>query len=62
MLEVGGIVGFISLVLFIYATLKIAGSDASSAAKVVWILAILVFPILGFLIWLLVGPSSPAKR
>ncbi|MEO1193862.1 MAG: PLDc N-terminal domain-containing protein [Pseudomonadota bacterium] len=61
MFEVGGIVGIISLVLFIYATLKIVGSGASTAAKVLWIALIFLLPILGFIVWLLFGPSSPAK-
>ncbi len=62
MWEYGGVIGFISLVLFIYATLKIAGSGASTAAKVIWILIVFFLPILGFIAWFLVGPSSPAKR
>ncbi|GAB5470881.1 MAG: PLD nuclease N-terminal domain-containing protein [Rhodospirillales bacterium] len=58
MFEVGGIVGIISLVLFIYATLKIVGSDASTGVKVLWIALIFFLPILGFIIWLLMGPTS----
>jgi len=61
MYEVGGILGIISLILFIYATLKIVGSGASTTEKVIWIVAIFFFPILGFIVWLIFGPSSPAK-
>ncbi len=57
-----GVIGLILLVLFIYATLKIADSDASTVAKAIWIVIILCLPILGFIAWLLIGPSSPAKR
>lgn len=62
MFEVGGIIGVISLILFIYATLKIAGSGADTVVKVLWIVLIFFVPILGFILWLLFGPSSPAKR
>ena len=51
-----GLLGLIQLGLIIYAVLKIAGSGASTGAKVLWILVVVVFPLLGFIIWLFFGP------
>jgi len=59
-IEVGGLFGLIILVLDIYAIVKIVGSGASTGAKVLWILLILVLPVVGFILWLIFGPSRPA--
>ena len=56
-IEVGGIFGLIVLVLDIWAIVKTVQSGASTGAKVLWILAILIFPLVGFLAWLLFGPK-----
>ena len=59
--EVGGLFGLVVLVLDIYAIVKIVGSGASTGAKVLWILLILLLPVVGFILWLLLGPSRPAS-
>ena len=56
-IEVGGILGLIVLVLDIYAIVKTVQSAASTGAKVIWIVIILIFPVLGFIAWLLFGPK-----
>lgn len=58
-IEVGGLLGLIILVLDVYAIVKIVGSGASTGAKVIWVVLILLLPVLGFLLWLLAGPSRP---
>ena len=58
MVEFYGIGGFIVLVLDIWAIVSIIGSTASTGAKVLWVLLILLLPILGFIIWLVAGPRS----
>jgi hypothetical protein len=55
-----GLVGLVILALDIWAILKIIGSSASTAAKVVWILLILFLPLLGLIIWYFAGPKGPA--
>jgi hypothetical protein len=60
-IEIGGLFGLIVLVLDIWAVVATVQSNASTGGKVLWILLILVFPLLGFIIWLLAGPRS-AKR
>ena len=55
-IEVGGILGLILLALNIWALIKIVQSGASTGAKVVWVLVVLIFPLVGFLVWLIFGP------
>jgi hypothetical protein len=55
---VGGILGLIWLILVIWAIIKIAGSDASSLAKAIWIVVLWVFPFFGLIVWFLFGPKS----
>jgi hypothetical protein len=57
-IEVGGILGLIGLILIIYAIVKTVQSGASTGAKVIWILVLLIFPILGFVVWLFFGPKG----
>jgi hypothetical protein len=57
-IEVGGILGFIVLVLDVYAIVKTIGSRASTGTKVLWIVVILVLPLLGLILWWLLGPKS----
>jgi Phospholipase_D-nuclease N-terminal len=57
-IEVGGILGLIILALDIWAIINIFGSSASTGAKVVWILLVLLLPVVGLIIWLLAGPRG----
>lgn len=57
-IEVGGLFGLILLVLDIWAVVSTVQSGASTGGKVLWILLILIFPLVGFLIWLLAGPRG----
>ena len=50
--------GIIVLVADIYALVKIFGSSASTGSKVLWTLAILILPVLGFILWFLFGPKD----
>lgn len=56
--EVGGIFGLIILILDIWAIISVVGSSASTGAKVLWVLLIIILPLIGFIIWLLAGPRS----
>ncbi|MEM5521331.1 Phospholipase_D-nuclease N-terminal [Sulfitobacter marinus] len=53
-----GILGLIILIADIYAIVKVIGSGASTLAKILWIVGILVFPVVGFIVWLLAGPRG----
>ncbi|WP_321500046.1 PLDc N-terminal domain-containing protein [Breoghania sp.] len=56
-IEVGGLMGLVILVLDVYAIVKILGSGASTGSKVLWVVLILLLPLIGFLLWLMAGPS-----
>jgi hypothetical protein len=52
------IFGLIVLALDIWALINVVGSSASTGAKVLWALLILILPIVGFIIWFFAGPRS----
>lgn len=58
MLEVGGLLGLIILVLDVYAIVKTLQSGADTGTKVIWVVVILVLPVLGLLLWFLFGPKG----
>jgi hypothetical protein len=58
-MEVTGLLGFIILVADIYAVLRIAQSSASNGKKAIWIAVVIVLPVLGLIIWYLMGPGKP---
>lgn len=53
-----GILGFIILILDIWAIVSIVTSDRETGAKVLWTVLVLILPIIGFVIWLIVGPRA----
>ncbi len=57
-MEYAGIGGFIILVLNVWAIVSIIGSGAPTGSKVIWTLLVLVLPVIGFIIWLIMGPRS----
>ncbi|MDF0600838.1 PLD nuclease N-terminal domain-containing protein [Psychromarinibacter sp. C21-152] len=62
MFELSGIGGLILLALDIYALVQIFSSRASTGKKVLWSLGVIVFPLLGFIIWLLFGPRGAERH
>lgn len=57
-LEVGGLLGLIWLVIVIWAIIQVANSPAGGGVKVLWILILLLFPVIGLLIWFFLGPKG----
>lgn len=57
-IEVGGFFGFILLVLDIWAIISVIQSRASTGAKVIWVVLILLLPLLGLIIWFFAGPKG----
>ena len=54
-MDVYGISGIIILVLDIFAIFQVLQSGLPPVNKLIWILLILVFPVLGLILWLLLG-------
>ncbi len=57
-IEVAGLFGLIWLIIIICAIIKTAQSSAGLVPKILWILILLVFPIIGLILWLLLGPKG----
>lgn len=57
-IEVGGLLGLIWLIIVIWAIVKVAKSPAGGLAKLLWILVLLFFPLVGLIIWFLFGPKG----
>ncbi len=56
-LEVG-FFGLILLALNVWAIISTFQSTASIGRKVIWVILILIFPLGGFILWLLLGPKT----
>jgi hypothetical protein len=54
------ILGIVILVLDIWAIVSVLGSGASVPQKLLWTLGIIVFPVIGFIVWYLAGPRGRA--
>jgi len=54
----GSCLSIIWLAFTIYALIHILSSHASVGAKALWIVAILVFPIVGPILWFFLGPRN----
>ena len=57
-IEVGGLFGLLLLIADIWAIVKTVQSGASTGAKVLWIVVILLLPLLGLILWLIFGPKG----
>jgi len=57
-IEVGGILGLLILIADVWAIVNIAQSAASTGKKVLWIVLVLVLPVLGLILWFLLGPRT----
>ncbi|AHF04109.1 hypothetical protein MARPU_09785 [Marichromatium purpuratum 984] len=56
-IEVSGFFGLLLLVLHVWAIVSTVQSHAGTLSKVLWIVLILLLPLLGFILWLLLGPK-----
>ena len=54
----GGIVGLLILAGDIWAIINVLQSSASNGKKLVWILVVLLLPLLGLILWFLLGPRD----
>ena len=54
-MDMYGISGIIILVLDIFAIIQVLQSSLPPVNKLIWVLLILVLPVLGLILWLLIG-------
>jgi hypothetical protein len=56
-----GFFALIHLALVVYALVQIFGSRADTGSKILWVLVVGLFPLLGLIIWFFAGPGTPKK-
>lgn len=59
--HIGGLIGLIILIGDIIAIFETGQSSATTNINVLWIVAIIVFPMLGLLLWLVPGRKAAAR-
>lgn len=60
-IEVGGLLGLILLIAMVWAIYSTFQSSASTGAKALWTVLILVLPVLGLILWFIFGPKGGRK-
>lgn len=60
----GGIFSLLILLLDIWAIVSVVRSDATTGKKVLWVLLIVILPVLGLILWGIMGPrgNRPDQR
>ena len=56
--QINSVIGLLVLVADIWAIVSIVQSSASTGKKVLWILLVLILPVLGLILWFLLGPRG----
>ena len=54
-----GITGLLILILDIYAIMRVLRSSADTGMKLIWIIVILLLPLLGPILYFLIGAKRP---
>ena len=54
----GGIFGLLILAGDIWAIINVLQSSTSNGKKLIWILVVLLLPLLGLILWFLLGPRD----
>lgn len=57
-----GLIAALILVADIYAIFQVFTARTSGLSKILWALGIVLFPIAGFIVWLIAGPRGNAAR
>ncbi len=56
-----GLWSIVHLGLVIYAGIRIFGSSADEMKKIIWIVVVAIFPLVGLIVWFFIGPGTPKK-
>lgn len=55
------LIGLIVLALVIWALINVWNSGASTGSKVLWTIGLILFNIIGLILWFFIGPKSSAR-
>ncbi len=53
-----GLWGLLVLIADVWAIVNVMQSGSSTGRKVLWTVLVIVLPVLGFILWLLLGPKT----
>jgi succinate dehydrogenase/fumarate reductase cytochrome b subunit len=53
-----GLWGLLVLIADVWAIVSIVQSGADTGKKVLWVVLVIVLPVLGFVLWLFLGPRT----
>ncbi len=56
-----GLLGLLHLIVAVWAIINIVGSGTSTLSKVLWTLFVLLFPLIGLIVWFFAGPKSGSR-
>ena len=56
--QINSLIGLLILAADIWAIVSVVQSAASTGKKVLWILLILILPVIGLILWFLLGPRG----
>jgi len=56
--EYGGLWGLLVLIADVWAIVNIFQSSDTTGKKVLWTVLVIVLPMLGFILWLIMGPRT----
>lgn len=56
--QINGLWGVLILAADIWAIINVSQSDASNGKKVLWMMLVLLLPVLGVVIWFVLGPRG----
>jgi hypothetical protein len=56
--EYRGLWGLLVLIADVWAIVNIVQSSADTGKKVLWVVLVIVLPVLGFVLWLVLGPRT----
>jgi succinate dehydrogenase/fumarate reductase cytochrome b subunit len=59
--EINGLIGLLILAADLWAIISVVQSGASTGKKVLWILLVLVLPVVGLILWFLLGPRGKSS-
>lgn len=56
-----GLLGLVILALDIWAIINVIKSNAETGMKILWVLLIVLLPVIGLIIWALMGPRGNVR-
>ena len=56
-----GLVGLVILALDIWAIVNVIKSGAETGMKILWVLLIVLLPVIGLILWALMGPRGNVR-